>query len=381
MKLPPVYSSSTYGEPRVRMRDLSIQDKSIKQKYVAVLDRFLDHGIFIKGHEVSQVEQRLHLITAKKYNVLVSCASSGLFLSLKSVGIGPGDEVITTPLSWLMTSSVITQVGAHPVFCDVNDDFNINLELVPSLITPKTKAIMPVHYYGKVLDTYNLRNLCEEKNLFLIEDVAQAAGGSINGSLAGHNAHISVISFGPMKNIAALGDLGLVATDDAAIAEKIRQLSECGVINGEVCIEPSLKHYPDALQAAFLDLALSNRQILLQQRIAFADLYTEYLSSCEDLILPMRQADSYFSHTFFDYTIRVKSNRDHLLLHLFRNQIEAKVRHPVSICQQRSINLYNSPPCLNAIGLVNSALCLPMHYNLTSGDIKYVCDSILSFFS
>ena len=194
--IPPAYDRKKYGEPLVRMRDLSVRDPELRSKYIQTLTRFLDHGMLIKGHEVQVVEEQLNSLTSKKHNILVSCASSGLLIALQAANIKPGDEVITTPLSWLMTSSVIAQIGAIPIFVDVCDDYNMDISRVANYITSRTKAVMPVHYYGKYLDTSPLRKLCDKHNLVLIEDCAQAAGSSVDGLLAGHNSDISVISFG-----------------------------------------------------------------------------------------------------------------------------------------------------------------------------------------
>ncbi|MBO8240558.1 DegT/DnrJ/EryC1/StrS family aminotransferase [Prochlorococcus marinus XMU1412] len=379
LDLPPTYDIDKYGRPIVRMRDLSENDQSIRNEYHAALEEVLNHGMLIKGPEVKETENLLKELTGKEYNVLVSCASSGLLLSLQAIGIEEGDEVITTPLSWLMTSSVIKQLGAKPVFVDVCSDYNINIDLIEDNITSKTKAILPVHYYGKVLDSPRIKSICDKHNLYLIEDVAQAAGGKINGSMAGEKADISVYSFGPMKNLHALGDLGCVSTDESEIANNIKYLSECGVKNNEICIHPNLKHYPDAIQASFLRVILKRWNHLINKRINFANQYSKNLSNIQEIKLPTYL--NLGSHTFFDYTINTpsKSFRDKLIQYLFENKIEAKVRHPLSICEQPFINTDKNCKCTKARELVQTSLCLPMHYNLTSHDIIKVSNIIKKF--
>ena len=377
--LPPAYSISSYGPPRVRMRDLSVPSLSDKEKYLSTLTRFLDHGMFIKGHEVASVEERLSAFTKKKYNLLVSCASSGLYLCLKALGIGPGDEVITTPLSWLMTSSVICQLGATPVFVDVKDDYNMSLDLVSSKLTKNTRAVLPVHYYGKLLVTRDLRDFCDEHSVFLLEDVAQAFAACNGDYFAGQSSHASVFSFGPMKNIAALGDLGLVSTDDVNFFSAVKELSECGVRNPEICLTASLKHYPDALQCAFLALSLDKLDSLLDLRFKLASSYNLLLSDISELTLPVIDQSNPRSHVFFDYAIST-SRRDDLLLFLFKCQIEAKVRHPIGIHQQPFVTPSLNHNLPRAEYLASHSLCLPMHYNLEQSDIEYISECIHRFF-
>jgi len=381
LEVPPSYSDICEKPPKVRMRDLSKKGANLKKEYRQVLERVLDHGILVKGEEIESVNNRLGQVSGKSFNHLLSCASSGLYLALQTLGVREGDEVITTPLSWLMTSSVIKMLGATPIYVDARDDYNMDLNGVEHAITSKTKAVLPVHYYGKVLDTSRLRSLCDEKGIYLVEDVAQAVGGSIGNEFAGSNAHISVLSFGPLKNISTLGDLGAVCTDSEEIFERIKVLSECGVVNnGEICLVPSLKHYPDALQAAFLSIALDQWKELLSKRIGMARYYTKHLIDLEFITTPMDLGE--YSHTYFDYTISAQ-NRDQLLYHLFKWGIEAKVRHPFAINEQPAFKdsnrLPHSSECKNAKRLTRNSLCIPIHYNLRKKDLDCVIDSLLKF--
>jgi len=360
------------GPPRVRLRDLSIHDEDERRQLHEILDRFLDHGMWIQGPEVQECEQFIAQFLNRRCCVGVSSASSGLYLALKALDIGPGDEVITTPMSWLVTSSAILLVGATPVFVDVDNNFNIDPQRIEQAITRRTRAILPVHFYGRVAAMTEIISIAKKHGLRVIEDVAQAVGADLQGIPAGSFGDIGVLSFSPMKVIPALGDAGAVVCDDELLAERLRSLRHCGTVHAEVCIEPELKHTLDALHAAVIVHNLQRVRQIIDTRQQLARHYIHRLKG--SVICPDLGAER--QHTVYDFTIRTQ-DRQRVIEHLISHRIETKVRHPILISDQPIYRHLAKPKLPNAEGLVREILCLPMHQNLTVDEVDFVCDQLL----
>jgi dTDP-4-amino-4,6-dideoxygalactose transaminase len=360
------------GAARVRLRDLSVNDPDERRKLHETLDRFLDHGMWILGPEVLEFERFTAARFNRRFCVGVSSASSGLYLALKALEIGPGDEVITTPMSWLVTSSAILLAGATPVFVDVDHHYNLDPDCVEQAITRRTKAILPVHFYGRVAAMPEIITIARKHGLRVIEDVAQAVGAELLGTPAGSFGDIGVLSFSPMKVVPSLGDAGAVICDDEAVADRVRSLRHCGTVHAEICIEPELKHTIDALQAAVIVQNLNRAGEVIESRRRLARRYLSRLSQvviCPDLGEERR-------HTMYDFTIRTR-HRPRVIEHLISNRIETKVRHPILISDQPIYRHLPRPKLPNAEHFVQQILCLPMHQNLTDSDIDFVCDRLL----
>jgi dTDP-4-amino-4,6-dideoxygalactose transaminase len=295
-----------------------------------------------------------------------------LYLALKALEIGPGDEVITTPMSWLVTSSAIFLAGASPVFVDVDHHYNLDPDCVEQAITRRTKAILPVHFYGRVAAMTEIMTIARKHGLRVIEDVAQAVGAELLGTPAGSFGDIGVLSFSPMKVVPSLGDAGAVICDDEAVADRVRSLRYCGTVHAEICIEPELKHTIDALQAAVIVQNLNRAGEIIESRRRLARRYLSRLGdvvACPDLGEERR-------HTMYDFTIRTP-HRPRVIEHLISNRIETKVRHPILISDQPIYRHLPRPRLPNAEHFVQQILSLPMHQNLTDSDIDFVCDRLL----
>ena len=361
--------------PQVRLRDLRILAPHQQTEFHDTLQRLMEHGIFILGEEVAEFERDLGNFVGRKHSVGVASASSGLVLALKALGIGPGDEVITTPMSWLMTTNAILMVGATPVFADVDEHFNLDPLAVGELISKKTRAILPVHYYGRIANMYPLRDLANMHDLFLVEDAAQAAGASRDGVQAGNFGDVGVFSFSPMKVLAALGDAGAVVFDDDALLPLLQSLRRCGTVDDEICVTPESKHTIDALQAAFLRHQMGHLSEVLETRRKFAHRYAQQLSG----YVTSPDLGDGTDHTFYDFTI-LADRRDGLLDFLRGNGIEVKIRHPILISDQPVCADAKTGELGRATDMTARMLCLPMHNNLTTDDVDKVCQVIADFY-
>jgi len=371
--VPSIVYPKISGTPRVKLRDLSVRSHRERSSLHSILDRFLDHGMWIMGDEVEQFERDAANFFGRRHAVGVASASAGLYLSLKALEIGEGHEVITTPMSWLVTSSAVSLAGATPVFVDVDDNFNLDPECVEAAITSRTRAILPVHFYGRVAEMNRIVEVASRNGLKVIEDVAQAVGAQANGVHAGAFGEIGIASFSPMKVISSLGDAGVIVCNDDEVATRLRSLRHCGTVHGEICVELELKHTIDALHAAVARERLKRAPEIITFRRHLARVYQERLHDL--MIVPSLGAS--LEHTVYDYTVRVPK-RSEIIQLLADHGVETKVRHPVLICDQPVYASMARPEVPRARRFLSEILCLPMHQNLSDEQVNYVCDVLES---
>ena len=306
---------------KVRYRDLSVKNPDLKKKLLQSVDRVLSHGQIMLGPEVGQFERKIAKLCHKKYAVGMNSGTDALYLALRSLNIGPGDEVITTPLSWVATLNSIILVGASPVFVDISEDLNINIDLIEKAITPRTKAIMPVHFTGKLCAMPRMQEIASKHGVALIEDAAQAFGAHINGAVAGSFGKIGCFSMNPMKVLCAYGEAGVVVTDEEDLYEKLLSLRYAGTINKEDCHYPSLNGRLDTIQAAMLlvNLKYVNQTIARHREIA-----KQYTDRLRDVVTCPQ--DDGTCHVYYSYTI-ITDKRDELKEYLYSKGVETKIQH------------------------------------------------------
>jgi len=360
---------------KVPFLDLRVPLEERKSLLQAV-DQVFQHGRFILGPEVTELEVAIAKYCGRKFAVGVGSGTDALFLGLKGLGIGPGDEVITTSLSWIATTNAIAMTGADVVFADIRDDLNIDPASVERLITPKTKAILPVHYTGKMCDMNALMAIAKRHGIAVVEDAAQAFGSSLHGKVAGSFGTVSCFSMNPMKVFAACGEAGMILTDSEEIHQRLIPLRYNGTINKERCIAPSMNCRLDTIQAAMLLRRLAGVDEIVLKRREVAKVYDRRLTSV--VRKPVEKAGE--RDIYYTYQIQT-SRRDELKQFLEEVGIETKIQHPFLMCQQPPYQKYLRQPVPKAEKLVQEILCLPMHEKLTEAELDHVIESIHLFFS
>jgi len=362
---------------RVRFRDLSV-DREERQIILRALDELLQSGELILGREVERLEAELATYCKRRFAVGVASGTSALYLALRTLGIGEGHEVVTTPLTWVATVNAIVMTGARPIFADVNDDFLMAPDLAEASITHKTAALLPVDFFGRLCDLRSLRRITDEHGLRLVVDGAQSFGATRDRYLSGQIGDAVAFSLNPMKVLAGIGEAGALVLDDAALFEKAKSLRYLGTVNKETCIEPELNHKIDALHASVLRIRLQGLAKLLDCRQRIASTYSELLGDLEPHIFTPKHGPGEHP-THFDYVIRCE-RRNELETFLLEAGIEVKVRHRQTVPDHPAYLRYQSAHIPVARRLVDELLCLPIHEKLTETDLELVSAHIHSFY-
>ena len=355
--------------------DLSVKDEGLKQELLDAVDRVLTHGRIVLGPEVDEFEERIAAFSQQKYAVGVNSGTDALFIALRGLDVGPGDEVITTPMSWIATLNAIVMCGATPVFVDIREDLNIDPELISEAITPRTKVILPVHYTGKLCDINRITEIADEHGIIVVEDAAQSFGARLNGAVAGSFGFVSCFSMNPMKVFSAYGEAGAVVTGDQGLYEKLLSLRYAGTVNKEDCHYPSLNGRLDTIQAAMLLVNLKRLEDKIARRRAIAEFYSQALG--ETVICP-REEEGYFN-VYYTYTI-IAERRDQLREHLASQGIETKIHHPILMPYHTAYKHLPKPQIPVGEHLVERILSIPSHENLPMDQADYIAQTIRQFY-
>ncbi len=337
------------------------------------MDRVLSHGQLLLGPEVEQLESRLAARCGVRHAVGVGSGSAALYYALRAADIGPGDEVITSAISFIATANAIVLAGAKPVFVDVDDDLNIDARAATAAVTPRTRAVVPVHYTGRVCDMGRLLDTAAGHDLLVIEDASQAFGATHEGRPVGSLGDAGAISLNPMKLLAACGEAGVVVTDRQPIRGRVEALRYNGLVNREDCLWPSTNGRIDTLQAAILLGRLERIDRVIERRREIALRYDAALAECVD-VPGLRSGDVAYS-----YTIQT-DRRDELRDWLEQAGIEVKVYHPKPMPDHAAYRLRGDWSIDNARRCVRRLLCLPVHEKLRDDEVDYVIDRVLAFF-
>ena len=309
--------------------DLKKQYQSIKTEIDIAIQNVIDETAFIKGKYVQQFEDEY----AKSYGVkhCISCANGtdAIYITLKVLGIGPGDEVITTALSWISTSETITQAGARVVFVDIDPDYyTIDVSKIEEKVTSNTKAIIPVHLYGQPANMDIIMAIAEKHNLYVIEDCAQAHFAQWMGQNVGTFGNAGTFSFFPGKNLGAYGDSGCIISNDDEFAIKARMFANHGALEKHHHELEGINSRMDGLQAAILSVKLNYIHEWTELRIRHAKTYTELLSESSLLVTPRTHENA--KHVFHLYVIR-SNNRDDLKNHFAQNCVSTGIHYPTAL--------------------------------------------------
>ena len=341
------------------------------------LERVLYSGQYILGEEVKMFEQEFADYIGVRFGIGVGSGTDALHLSLSACDIGLGDEVITVSHTAVATVAAIEMVGAEPVLVDIDPKtYTMDPSQIDDAVTPRTKAIVPVHLYGHPADMNAIQSKAHDNDLYLIEDCAQSHGAICHGNKTGSCSDIGAFSFYPTKNLGALGDAGMAVTDNPNLAERLRALREYGWIRSRISETPGFNSRLDEMQAAILRVKLRYLDEDNSHRRNLAKLYDELLSpSC--LVLPHERIDC--SHVYHQYVVR-SSKRDPLMTYLKSNGVDAQIHYPIPVHMQPAyrdrIGVEGLLPFTEKI--CQEILSLPIHPFLTCDHIISICELILS---
>ena len=358
--------------------DLKKQYESIQMELDEALKRVFTKGIYILGDEVDSFEKEFAKYCNASYGVGVASGTDALTLSLLSCDVKAGDEVIAPSHTAVATIAAIEVTGAKPVFVDIDiERYTLDSNQVEKAITSKTRAIIPVHLYGCPADLTPILQVARQKNIFVIEDCAQAHGAMYQGQRAGSHGDIAAFSFYPTKNLGAFGDGGMVVTNDSSLVEKVKLLRQYGWKNRYVSEIKGMNSRLDELHAAMLRVKLKHLDAWNARRRELANLYMELLQNTE-IVLPMQPKDC--EHVFHQFVIR-HPKRDALKEYLKAKGIHTLIHYPVPVhLQPAYANLgyvLGSLPVTEKVA--DEVLSLPMYPELTEEQVKFVCECIIEF--
>lgn len=364
---------------KIPLLDIRRSTSAIRKELDAAIGAVLDHGRFILGPEVQELEERIAEFCGTKFAVSCASGSDALLLPLMALGVGPGDKVITTPFTFFATAGSIARLGAVPVFVDIDPvTFNIDpLCLARSMqkSVAGVKAVMPVHLFGQCADMRAIGEIAGEFGIPVIEDAAQAIGAEFSGARAGSLGWCGCFSFFPTKNLGALGDGGLVTTNDPVLAETLRTLRVHGGKARYYHETVGINSRLDSIQAALLLVKLRYLNEWTDRRRANAAVYRDRLDG-EACILPVEAAQ--MRHVYNQFTIRIR-NRDEVRLRLAEAGIGSEVYYPVPLHLQTCFSDLNYAagdfPCSEAAA--REVLSLPIEEGLNGRDVEIVSEKLL----
>ncbi|RMG83584.1 MAG: DegT/DnrJ/EryC1/StrS family aminotransferase [Bacteroidetes bacterium] len=358
--------------------NLGAQHQDIKEEILQAVSDILDSGMFILGEDVENFEKQFSRLCHTSYAIGVANGTDALFLSMKALGIGQGDEVITAPNSYLASASSIALAGAKPVFADVDyHSMNISPAEIEKRITAKTKAVIPVHLTGRPAEMDAITEIARAHNLYVIEDAAQAVGALYKGKPVGSFGDLAAFSLHPLKNLAACGDAGIITTHKKEYYDYLLKARQHGLINRDETEFWSVNSRLDALQAAILNIKIKKLEEWNNRRRSIANRYIENLK--EVVEVPSYNED-YFP-VFHAFMIKTPQ-RDRLQNFLKEKGIDTKIHYPIAIHQQKAARYlgYSDADLPVTSRLVKEILSIPVYPELTDSQVDYIIEQILNFF-
>ena len=365
---------------KVPLFDLSYNNKKIRDHIIAVIERHIETSTFILGPDVKLFEDKFSKLINCKHTIGVNSGTDALVIALKVLGIGPGDEVITVPNSYIATAQAISLVGAKPVFVDVErTTMNMDLNKIYNLINNNTKAIIPVHLFGFPVDIFKLRDIVGD-DIYIIEDCAQSHGAKVGEYLTGSMGDINCFSLHPAKVLSSLGDSGVITTNNENLYNNCLLYRNFGLEDRDSTILIGYNSRLDNIYAAIMFKKLDIIEKSLTRRLNNASIYYNELNQISDLVLPPRVNGYKNVHNFF--VIRT-SRRDQLSDYLNSSGIETKVHYPIPIHLQKCYQdlEYSIGDFPNAENDAKTMLSIPVAEHLDQDQIAFVSKKINTFFS
>jgi len=369
------------------MVDLHSQYMRIKSEVDKAIEDVLTSTAFIQGPQVASFAQKLGVYTGAPHVIPCANGTDALQIGMMALDLKPGDEVILPVHTYVATAEVIALLGLIPVFVDVDrDSFNIDVNQIEAKITPKTKAIVPVHLYGQCADMEPLLEIAKKHNLHIIEDTAQALGAVYTfkdgtKKSAGTMGTIGTTSFFPSKNLGCFGDGGAIFTADSALAEKIKMIANHGQKKKYHHDSIGVNSRLDTLQAAILEVKLNYLDEYARKRNEAALFYDDALASVKEVKTPYRSANS--THVFHQYTLQVETKRDVLKTFLEGKGIPTMIYYPVPLHLQNAYRRAGfeegSFPVTEKLS--TSVISLPIHTEMKTEELEFICNTIKEFFN
>ncbi len=373
---------------KLQMVDLKTQYSQIKDEITAAIQDVIDNTAFINGPQVKAFAKNLEAYLSVKHVIPCANGTDALQIALMALDLKAGDEVIVPAFTYVATAEVIALLSLQPVMVDVNlDDFNVDVEQVAKAITPRTKAIVPVHLFGQCADMDAIMRLAHEHKIYVVEDNAQAIGADYlfpdgRRQKAGTIGHIGCTSFFPSKNLGCYGDGGALFTHDDELAHKIRMIANHGQSRQYHHDVVGVNSRLDTIQAAILDVKLQHLDAYISARRQAADYYDAAFSRMPQLTIPFRAAHS--SHVFHQYTLRVTDGRrDALKEHLIARQIPCAIYYPLPLYEQQAYrSISGGVKHLPATAqLCREVISLPMHTELNPTIQDQIIAEVHAFFN
>jgi dTDP-4-amino-4,6-dideoxygalactose transaminase len=366
------------SEMKVPFIDLQQRYQEEKEELLSCVERVLESGQLVMTPGLEAFEEKVAGYVGIKHCVGLNSGTDALMMALMALSIGRGDEVITTPISFVATIGSIVHVGATPVFADVREDQNIDPAAIEAAITPNTKAIMPVHWTGRIADMAAILDIAKRHDLLVVEDSAQTMGAYYRGRHGGTFGNANAISTHPLKNLNAIGDGGFLLTNDDAVAKKVRLYRNHGLEDRDTCVLFGVNSRLDVLNAEVLSFRLNRLKSVIEGRRRNADLYRELITAEQMYIPPCKD----YEQNAFVMFITQCDDRDKLQTHLGEKGIQSLIYygrclhlHPAA--QKLGYKKGDFPVAENQADRV---LALPHHQYLSEDQISYVAETVNAFY-
>lgn len=363
---------------KVPFIDLQQRYQEEKAELLACVDNVLSKGHLILTQEVNEFEEQAAKYIDVKHVIGLNSGTDALMMALWAYGIGKGDEVITTPVSFVATTGAIVHVGATPVYVDVCDDQNIDVSKIESAITPRTKAIMPVHWSGRIANMDAIMAIAKKHNLIVIEDAAQSMGAYYRGKHGGSFGDAAAYSAHPLKNLNALGDAGFMSTNDDEVNRKVRLYRTHGLESRDNCILYGVNSRLDSLNAEVLKFRLERLKAIVDRRRHNVELYKSIIKQ-GSIFIPPEKPEEHNSYVMF---ITQADQRDKLKDYLQSHDIESLVYYGTPLHLHKAAARFGLKkgdlPVAEA--QCEKVLALPHHQNLTDDQITYVAEKVNAFY-
>jgi dTDP-4-amino-4,6-dideoxygalactose transaminase len=363
---------------KISIIDLQQRYHEEREELLACVERVLESGHFVLTQELTVFEEKVAAYTGAKHCIGLNSGTDALMMGLMTMGVSKGDEVITSPISFVASSGAIAHIGGIPVYADVRDDQNIDPEEIEKKITPRTKAIMPVHWTGRISDMHAIQDIADRHGLQVIEDSCQSMGATYHGKHGGTFGRVGAFSAHPLKALNATGDAGFMVTDNDAIAKRVRLYRNHGLADRDTCVEYGVNSRLDVLHAEVLLYRLGRLNSITQRRRDNVNLYRSLITAPEIFIPPCAPHEV---NPFVMFLIQAE-RRDALKDHLESKGIQSLIYYgtPLHLQPVAKRYGYKRGDFPNAERQADQVLALPHHQHLTEEEIATVASEVNAFY-